>query len=1311
MADQPISRLPVATALTGVETTVVVQRGVTKQTQVSDIIALAGAPVTSVSGQAPVVSSGGTTPVISMAKSDAITNGYLSAADFATFSAKGSGTVTNVTGTSPVNVATGTTTPVISLTTSGANSVVLRDANQNITANALDDGYINTAASGTQITLTASSVRRYTITGSGGQVIKLPDATTLVNGAIFEFDNNQSSGAITVNNNSNTLVASIPSGGIVRVDLLSNSIAAGSWDRHDLTPSNVSWSTNTLDYAGSITSATWNGNVVQVNRGGTGASTLTGYIKGAGTSALTASSTIPTTDLSGTVTNAQLANSAITINGTSTSLGGSVSVGTVTSVGGTGTVSGINLSGTVTSSGNLSLGGTLDLSSPPTIGNTAPNTGAFTTLSSTSDATINGLTTGRGAGNVATNVALGASALSSNTTGSTNVGVGNNALQFNTTGQSSVAIGASALTNQFDAIYNVAIGSGAFSNLTSGRRNIGIGGTAGQSCTTAVSAFGAITGGSGYTNGTYTNVTMSAVSGGTFIVYPTANITVSGGAVTACTIGSNAGVGAKATGTIVLTVAPALIGGTGSGFSVPVTLSSGGNNVMIGDGASSGVKTSSYNTLIGNSVAVNLTTGNGYNVAIGASSGVGTTGANNIAIGAQAGTGFFSPNATTTGSNNIYIGYRTVGSAGTNTNEIVIGDQATGLGSNTTVLGNTSTTSTTIYGGLNVNTGTNQFSVTNTASAVNYISVTGGATTVAPVLSAQGSDANIPLVLQPKGTGAIQAQQTTSTTAGGNARGTNAVDFQTGARVFASNVASGANSVLMGGARNGANNLYSVTGGGYQNSNTADAGTISGGKINTLQDNIGGLIAGGVGNSVASTATNYPSVVCGGYGNIASGASNFIGGGSFNSGTAYSTTTNTTTIAIASSTTVYLSSFDATIKYGQVIEGTGVSGKTLTSGVVTGTPAVMNTSTISGTTLTVGSLASGTIIAGMVLTGTGVTAGTYIVSGAGSTWTVSVSQTVASTTITGTAYTVTLNSATTLTAGTVLSFYTPFSAVVGGANNQATGAYSFIGGGGDIGTATNRNIASGDWSFVGGGGKNTASGNGAVICGGGFFGTGFSQNTASGVSSFIGAGYQHSSQGFAGAIVGGASNTQSGNYCFIGAGTNNTANANNAGIFAGAYGNTRQIVGNHVFPACVAPIATATGVSQSALLVLGRQTTDATATVLASDANAATTTNQLILSNNSAYYFKGTVIAGVTGAGNTKGWTIEGVIKRGAGVGTTALVGTPTITSNYADAGASTWTVALAADTTNGGLKVTVTGQAATTIRWVCELDTTEMTF
>jgi len=149
----------------------------------------------------------------------------------------------------------------------------LRDANGNITTNCLFEGFVSQAASGTTITLTASSAQNYQITGSGGQTIKLPSGTTLPNGALFTFNNNQSSGAITVVNNSSTTIATINSGGYVTIVLLDNSTAAGSWDRHDSTPANVSWSTNTLDYPGSITSATWNGTAVAINKGGTGQTT------------------------------------------------------------------------------------------------------------------------------------------------------------------------------------------------------------------------------------------------------------------------------------------------------------------------------------------------------------------------------------------------------------------------------------------------------------------------------------------------------------------------------------------------------------------------------------------------------------------------------------------------------------------------------------------------------------------------------------------------------------------------------------------------------------------------------------------------------------------------------------------------------------------------------------------------------------------------------------------------------------------------------------------------------------------------------
>jgi hypothetical protein len=236
-----------------------------------------------------------------------------------------------------------------------------------------------------------------------------------------------------------------------------------------------------------------------------------------------------------------------------------------------------------------------------------------------------------------------------------------------------------------------------------------------------------------------------------------------------------------------------------------------------------------------------------------------------------------------------------------------------------------------------------------------------------------------------------------------------------------------------------------------------------------------------------------------------------------------------------------------------------------------------------------------------------------------------------------------------------------------GLASRALGQNSTIGGG-------NSNYALGTLSTVGGGTGNTASGNYSNVSGG-------QSSNASGISSMV---------------AGGDTATASGDYSIV---------------VGGSYGTTRLIAGNAVTPASVRPFGFTAGLSQCGLLAVAVQTTDATATVLRSNTSAASSTNQVIMPNNSAYYFRGECIAGVTGAGDTKGWYIEGVIKRGAGVGTTVLVGTPSVTSLYADAGATTWSIAVTADTTNGGLAITVTGQAATTIRWVCQIRTTEMTY
>jgi len=271
-----------------------------------------------------------------------------------------------------------------------------------------------------------------------------------------------------------------------------------------------------------------------------------------------------------------------------------------------------------------------------------------------------------------------------------------------------------------------------------------------------------------------------------------------------------------------------------------------------------------------------------------------------------------------------------------------------------------------------------------------------------------------------------------------------------------------------------------------------------------------------------------------------------------------------------------------------------------------------------------------------------------------------------------------------------------YSVIAGGQNNRAVGPYCVVSGG-------ISNAAAGNYAFIGGGATNSAGQDYTAIAGG-------RNNTANGYGSFIAGAFSTTSGTYSG-IFGGDSHTASGQGAVVVGGNSNTANSTSSSVVGGNYGSTRSIIANTVFTASNAPIASSLGVTQSALLVLGVATTDATATVLRSNTSAATTTNQVILPNNSAYYFRGECIAGKTAAGDTKGWYIEGVIKRGANAAATSIVGTATVTSNYADAGASTWNVTATADTTNGGLKIEVTGQAATTIRWVCQIRTTEMTY
>ena len=273
-----------------------------------------------------------------------------------------------------------------------------------------------------------------------------------------------------------------------------------------------------------------------------------------------------------------------------------------------------------------------------------------------------------------------------------------------------------------------------------------------------------------------------------------------------------------------------------------------------------------------------------------------------------------------------------------------------------------------------------------------------------------------------------------------------------------------------------------------------------------------------------------------------------------------------------------------------------------------------------------------------------------------------------------------------------------YSTSSGGYNNNALANYSNVAGG-----SNNSVTAAGQYSAINGGSDNIASGSYSSVGGG-------ISNTASGLWSGVGSGLNNIASGGIAYVASGGANTASGDYSFVAGGSDNVASGNVSAVIGGVYGTTRGIIGYLVTPASDTPIESKAGVQQAACLVLGVQTTNATATKLRSNTSAAGTTNQLILQNNSAIYFKGTVIANVTAGGDTKSWTFDGQIKRGANAAATTLTGS-TVNSPYGDAGASTWAVSLAADTTNGGLAVTVTGQASTTIRWVCKLETTEVGF
>ena len=237
-------------------------------------LTVAGSPITSsgnitlsLSGVPVPYTSGGTgTSSIGSPGQFVVVNSGATGYSFTNLSSIG--TVTSFSASAPTGfTATVTnpgTTPNLSLTYSGAaipvvnggtgtnsssgsNSVVLRDSNSNITVNNSFLGSLSVTAAAGTTTLTVSSPYFIEVKGSNTQNIQLPDATTIPTlGVVYIINNDTTTSAVVVKNNSSTTLYSIPQGGCTSIILKDNSTTNGVWDFHSNIPAQAQWGASGL---------------------------------------------------------------------------------------------------------------------------------------------------------------------------------------------------------------------------------------------------------------------------------------------------------------------------------------------------------------------------------------------------------------------------------------------------------------------------------------------------------------------------------------------------------------------------------------------------------------------------------------------------------------------------------------------------------------------------------------------------------------------------------------------------------------------------------------------------------------------------------------------------------------------------------------------------------------------------------------------------------------------------------------------------------------------------------------------------------
>jgi len=436
MANVTISQLPQAGAITGTELVPVVQNGVTVQTTTAAISASPSQNQTFLTqnqeltlpnsrylstGTGLGLTDGGATSFYRISLNGA--SGSLEAA--------GTGVLVKNSSTTVVARTLGTSGAGISVSNgdgTGANPTFQLTGLAAAIANIGGTGMLavvgGTTIAGRQITGTANQIGVTSGDGSGNPTISIVDNAIL-----------PGTGSVTIPVGTN-VQQPVGAAGQFRFNSDTQTFdgfASGTWSQFSLVGGVTSFAggatglTPTAATGGAIILG---GTLVPAS-GGTGANSLTGYVKGNGTSAMTASPTVPTSDLSGTVSNGQLANSSLTVNGTSISLGGS---GTITAASPNALTISTGLSGT---SYNGSSAVTVAIS------NTGVTAGSYGGSSKTLTGTVNaqGQLTALSESNIAISNAQVSGLGTMSTQNANNVAVTGGSINGTTVGASTAAAG------------------------------------------------------------------------------------------------------------------------------------------------------------------------------------------------------------------------------------------------------------------------------------------------------------------------------------------------------------------------------------------------------------------------------------------------------------------------------------------------------------------------------------------------------------------------------------------------------------------------------------------------------------------------------------------------------------------------------------------------------------------------------------------------------------------------------------------------------------------------------------------------------